>query len=595
MIEDSGQRRRVDRRLLIALFALGLAFVGEQVYHRFFYHSSAERPSRPPAVGGSIVLLVGTHPLIARLPRLLPRPPKGDGTPVALVELLRPADRTLTAPEFQFDALIVARTKPTRFVLVAEGRRLAQGVITPDQWEAPGRALLYSVAARLIATSDGWHTMVLRVYGDDGLIASSTPTRVFTVLGAPVTPLPREVQVDLRQALEHRLAPILVALDRARRIPGARWATAPTYRAALVTFLQTIPVEELRLALGAVFEAEELGQPVLALAALDLVNVLFDRLGLPFFVSADALRSASGRERFYVFSYALERPIVLRYQGRDVPALLARRIDKLNVRRALLGHKSTGIARAILLVRQIERLEGELATCIRSLRECRRIYTRRLSAGTMASARLEAVLTSIGAELRGLLPAGCEQRERCAELGSLLRLMVAHHEVRHVIDHRQGPPLARSLRRLLSARLQDVVVRDPADLSTRLRLGRMAYNTVAATNAELSAFLAELAEAQGGRRYTLFMLYLNLADPALGRSSYLWVARTILAKLGARALGTTDDWLLASLRDRRWERSLMRLIEIPPATIGLWAAELYRAEFGEYHPATRTISRVPDK
>lgn len=334
------------------------------------------------------------------------------------------------------------------------------------------------------------------------------------------------------------------------------------------------------------FEAEELGEPLLALTAVDLVNVLFERLGLPFFVSADSLRSASGRERLYVFSYELERPIVLRYRGRDVPALLARRLDRLNVRRALLGHKSTGLARAILLVRQIDRLERELTTCLRNSAECRGIYSRRLSAGTLSSARLGTALEAIAAELRGLLPSGCERQDSCPMLRNLLRRMVAHHEVRHVIDHLHGPALSRSIKSILTARLTGYVLRDPSDLSARLRLGEIAYNSVAATNAELSAFLAELAEAEGGRRYTLFMLYLNLVDPGLGRSSYLWVARTILARLGARALGTKEDFLLASPRDVRWERALMRLVAVEPATLGRWAAELYRDEFGSFEPAT---------
>src|SRR5690606_19356019 len=110
---------------------------------------------------------------------------------------------------------------------------------------------------------------------------------------------------------------------------------------------------------------------------------------------------------------------------------------------------------------------------------------------------------------------------------------IGHHEVRHVRDHRRGlqlaATLARRLDRLVSAEAGDLEL---GRLEARLDLERRAYRTIDGANAEFSAYLAQLAEGEGVRRFVLLQLLTFAAEPWFQGTDEHAAALAIFAALG---------------------------------------------------------------
>lgn len=505
------------------------------------------------------------------------------------VAILSPHDGTLVASSFRVDIALSGNRRPDHVEITLDGEIVGHTVVPEDRWAEPGSTILTDVTADVSRLPPGWYTMSVRVEGGPMSTVESSELRVRVADASPLEPA-TVAQVEAARLVFAELLPTaVIALDAARRLDGETWPQDGVWIAARDAVLAAPTPVEIQGALEMLFRALEQGDDPATVVAGDLLNLSIERRLVPFWATVNGTTYGDGRRESHVLTYALEAPVPLRVAGWTIEALAARRLDTLNIEELMLGHRTTGVARAVLLLDKIETRAHDLARCLAEPpRDC---------AARWASARidyavdedvLQEVITAMRSEVRTATGTACDDPDApaCQEaVAALLRRAVAHHEVRHVVDHRRGLALARGVRAMLVELRGHYHLRDKRDLKSRLELEVMSYNTVSGANQETSAYLAELAEGEGLRFFHVLSLHSYACDGRYDGTDEAWAGRTILAGLGG-LLGATDDSLInADPGDDGWSRSLAAIAALSPDDLGRRAAALYAAEFGAYDPA----------
>ncbi|GMV38593.1 MAG: hypothetical protein AMXMBFR64_03090 [Myxococcales bacterium] len=505
------------------------------------------------------------------------------------VAILSPRDGTLVASSFHVDVALSGTRRPASVEITMDGRVVGHAPVPADRWAEPGSAILTELVADVRQLPPGWYTMSVRLDGGPFSSVESTDVRVRVADASLLEPASAPEVEAVRAVFAGLLPKAIIALDQARRLDRTTWPQDGAWKAARDAVLAAPTPLEIREALGSLFTALEEDDDRAVVVAGDLLNLSLERRHVPYWATVNGSSYGDGRKETYVMTYALEEPVVLRVGGTPIEALAARRLDTLNVQELMLGHRTTGVARAVLLVDNIEDKARELSQCLgEPARDC---------SGRWASARIEygadedvlaGVVTAMQSELRAATGAACEDAgaPSCGTaMAALLRRAVAHHEVRHVVDHRRGIPLARGVRALLSDLRGQYHLRDKQDLKARLELERMSHNTVSGANHEASAYLAELAEGEGLRFFHALTLHAYACDRRYDGTNEAWAGRTIIAGLGA-ALGATDATLVtAAPDDDGWTGALAAIAALSADDLGRHAAALYAVEFGAYDAA----------
>lgn len=582
-LEPSSSPRRLRKNgpMLLAALLLLSAFAAERIYHAYVFEPDGVTPHLD--VGHRLLLALDRHPLIIGRAALKTLPIPTPTAPTHRVRIVRPREDELVGDTFHVDLLLVGKERPTTVEVWFGTTRVSRTPVPPRWWKSPGNATLTNIEARVASPVDAWGQIYATVLNGERVLAVSAPVRVWVARTGITAPASAAAIGAIRRALRDKLVHAIIALDRVGR-DRPKWQTAARYSSARTALLQPLDPPAIREGVRLVFDAAETELARLPRLAGDFLNVRFERRRLPFFVNV----LGSGRKTL-VFAYELESPpLVFSLRGDVIRALKARRIDTLNRQYSLLGHQSTGLARAILLMKQIGRFRDELVECLRDPAVCVARHVRRNQSAVELLPMLNEAYRLVAAELKETLDAACEKAfQRCQErILAQLVLSVAHHEVRHVSDDRRGIPMAHALRTRLNHLLKGYQLRDETDLDARLQLENAAYNTVHLANLEMSAHLAELAAVPGLRRHALFRFFSFVTEGGV-RASYQHAGRVILCRLGV-IIGAADQTLcVAPTSDRRWQQVTMALLKLDTARIGRLAERLYRDEFGRYDAAQR--------
>ena len=252
-------------------------------------------------------------------------------------------------------------------------------------------------------------------------------------------------------------------------------------------------------------------------------------LGLAYYLDA-AVYVESGQAHAAIFAYRVEEVTFLRAAGERHRILSLRRIDHLDLARALLGMHSEELGDPVVLLDQIDEL---FATHVEPLRESQlyplgdEVWRESVDGGRLSAAASGAI---------------AQELARVADPRAALVASVRRHEMRHALDAQREKPL-----------------RYPAQLAHYL--GRNADDLfVQHARAELAAYLSQIANEPAMPQLALW----NVASLAEHRGTpEAYVGRVILAgleRITSADLATLSD---AALRD---------------AARALWA-ELYGESF----------------
>ena len=507
------------------------------------------------------------------------------------VVVLAPGDGTLVTGQFRVDLALAGTRTPDAIEVLVDGEVVGRAAVSEDLWVSPGSALLSGIAADVRYVTPGRHTLTTRILGGPLSSVESQEVHVLVASSSPLDPLDDDQLAATRAVFSVALPKAVVALDEARRIDRRTWPQDAVYRKARLALLDARMPDDVRVALDVLFQDVERGADQESILAGDRLNLLFERHGIPLWVTVNASHTGNGGKETFVLSYALEKPLRLSVGTDEIEALVARRLDTLNIRELMLGHRSNGAARAVLLADQIDQKAADLTQCLAEstaecalrLRDLRGEYT---VADEVLKRAIGAMRRELGAATSGACEAGVSEPCRAA-VRDVLRGAVAHHEVRHVFDHRHGLPFAASMRTMLGSLRSKYLMRDSADLPSRLKLETASYNTIADPNAELSAYLAELAEGEGARLFHLLTLHVFLTDARYTGTNEAYAARAIFTGLGKAAEAYGDEMLDADPADPRWSEALDLLARLAPDEIARIASRLYEAEFGRYARARR--------
>lgn len=508
------------------------------------------------------------------------------------IAILSPSDGTLVASTFRVDVALSGTRRPDEVEVTLDGRVVGRAKVPEERWVEPGSAILTDITANVADVTPGWYTMAVRVTGGP---LSTVETGELRVRVADASPLPpaTPAQIDaVRDVFATLLPKAVIVLDGARRIDMKSWPQDGAWKAARDAVLSAAVPNEVGAALKELFEALEANDDPSVVVAGDLLNLSLERRAVPYWATVNGTKYGDGRRESYVLTYALDAPVRLRTATATYEALSARRLDTLNIEELMLGHRTTGVARAVLLVDNIEQKARELVRCLgETAEQC----AERWAAGRVDCALgADAITREVAAmrsELSAAAGAACTDptTEPChAAVAAMLLRAVARHEVRHVIDHRHGLAMARGVAAMLAELRSLYHLRDKRDLKSRLDLEIASYNTVSGGNQEASAYLAELAEGSGLRHYHALTLAAYACDGGFDGTNEAWAGRAIIAGLanllgvGEASLVTTDP------SDAAWSAAVAAIAGLSPDELGRRAAELYALEHGSYDPVTAT-------
>lgn len=500
------------------------------------------------------------------------------GTTTYQVKILSPRESALVTRNFVVDVAIAGERAPETLEILVGETVVGTHQVDPTLWSDPGSALVTAIRAEAATLQPGWHEIRVRPEGGE-----PTPgQRVWIADDLGKTRASYEEIEALQAVLEDELPETIVAIGRARSRDPERWFLDERYRDARDATLSKAPKGEVRDLLAELFQVIETDPMEAVLLASDRINAALLRGGFPLWVTIFETRYRGRPPRTILLTYRLDRPLPFEAGGASYEALVATRLDTLNVRELMLGHRSTGVAQAVLLVDRIDQTSRELYTCLEAtFADCVADWGDRYTYEHVPPERLEAIIEALRAELGELVGgscgADCEHKVRRALLES-----VAYHEIRHVIDHREGVPFSKALLDKLDRAREDVVLADPNNLLGRVELEEAAYTTIRGANLEMSAYLAQLAEAPGLRRYLLLKLLVFATLDYHDGTDEAWAARAILARLGAAIGRTTPDDLHRGYDDPRWYAIAAPLFELDLQRLSTLAAQVYRDEFGGY-------------
>ncbi len=512
------------------------------------------------------------------------------------VEIASPRAGALVTPQFRVDVLVAGQVPPAELVLMMDGQVVGAAEVTEADWRAPGSATVRGLSAKVPPGATGYKELTVHAVGLVPREAVSEPIEVWVQGDAEVPPAAREDVAAVRRVLARDLPKAAVALDSARRRSGDAWTLDEAYRAARERVFEAAIPTEVGARLRELFGALETEPAERVGLAADRVGAALAQAGLPLWLTLMETRYRDGSPpRSFLMSYELDAPMQFDLAGDTIPAHLARRIDDLNVRERLLGHRTTGIAQAVVLVDRVAATAGELGACLHA--GARRCLDRDLIHYTeldVPDSVLEALLRGLRDEVDQAFPDLCGvDPDACTRaVHRLLVRSIGHHEVRHVRDHRRGLRLAQTLARRLDRLVQaEVGNLDLTRLEARLDLERRAYQTMRGANAEFSAYLAQLAEGDGLRRFVLLQLLSFAASPWFEGTDEHAAALALFASLG-RGLGLLD----ADADDRAARDHLNAvagaLAVLSAADLGRLAADAYARELGDYRPAA-PVSPLP--
>lgn len=538
------------------------------------------RPSRVRGVVLVLLLVIGVGAAISW--RLL-----GGAYRIAV---LSPDDGTLVASTFRVDVALSGTRRPDEIEITLDGRVVGRAKVPEDRWIEPGSAILTDVTADVSNVPPGWYTMSARVAGGPLSTVESGELRVRVADASALEPAtPAQIEA-VRTVFGTLLPKAVVTLDGARRLDRETWTQDGVWKTDRDAVLAAPVPPEIGGALKELFSALEAADDPALVVAGDLLNLSLERRAVPHWATVNGTTYGDGRRDNYVLTYALEEPIRLQGLGQVYEALSARRLDTLNIEELLLGHRTTGVARAVLLVDNIEEKAHDLVRCLREgTAKCALRWAGGRVDFAISEEAIEAAVGAMRRELAAFTGAACAapEADAChAAVARLLLVAVAHHEVRHVIDHRRGLPLARGVGAMLADLRSHYHVRDKRDLKSRLDLEVASYNTVSGANQEASAYIAEVAEGAGLRHFNALQLVAFACDRRFDGTDEAWAGRSIVAGLagllgaGGSSLVTTDP------SDPAWSEAVAAIAKLPSEELGRRAAELYAVEHGSYDPVT---------
>jgi hypothetical protein len=272
------------------------------------------------------------------------------------------------------------------------------------------------------------------------------------------------------------------------------------------------------------------------------VSEQFAALGLGYYISADVILRGS-IARAVIFSYQVEDVAFVRAGGDARRVLSLRRLDRLNLRLALLGRQGDELGDPVVLLDQIDNLVVDRVLPVLQ-GETYRLGDPNWRIGS-PSGRLLAANAAMGIEreLRAALGPAVDDPERRVKLAQqLVTSTVRRHEARHGIDTERSRPLR------YPARFEALV-------------GARGAGTIRA-ELELAAYLSQIANDPVTPQFSLW----NIAGHAFNTrwgSAESYVAVAILEGL-MRQLGKVPPRPL--VRGGHLDREALAMLALPLAS-----------------------------
>ncbi|MDD5361296.1 MAG: hypothetical protein PHN88_04140 [Ignavibacteria bacterium] len=304
------------------------------------------------------------------------------------------------------------------------------------------------------------------------------------------------------------------------------------------------------------------------------LNLELYNKGYPFANLMFEYRYNNGSTGSFLLSYEISDTIIPNPENPSSKVYTLKRIDNLNITEQFLGIKLPNSPFSFILSENLELAEKRCAAVLSgdnsaSIKEIKRMI------GRYAVDDKDAKLLSekIKEETLNAL--------RKESLANLIKTSNAYHEIRHLNDYKEARVIGNSVPDVLKYFYADKKEESIFNIDSSFTREKDICETLLKVNPEYSAYLFELANSKGLRRYLLLSLFERIINPDKEDTSHHWASKLIIFNL-AKMNNFTDKELVSMQvngNEDAWFALTKRLIELPYEKLDRDAASLLMNEF----------------